>query len=613
MIIRALCAENFLKYQRLELNNLPRRGIIAISGPNESGKSSIGETLCFALFGRTFSLSNAGLPKLIRWGAPHCSVTCEFDAGGESYRLVRYLDNEGTQNATLSYKKTDELLASGIEPVADALFDLLGFEYEEFIDSFYLAQREITKPHPHSYAVKSMAGIVVVEYVLDELEGEREALQREADEHSQRLKEIETELAELEFDKSHLPQLEAALTDVSRSEARAEALLTDLRDAAADYQAAVPEAQRLSSRRNWILNLQLLLLALVLAGDGLWYLATLKPGGTGFTALLQVLFAAWRPQAQLFLYAAIGLGLAFGVLQLRYWLAGLRIGRLAQQSQRLAKTLDAVALYANNQSLNELLEQVAEEDQTRPRLEFRQDACHRLCAQIANGSAAMEQVVTETAEFGDWLRHALRVQRREIGLMRQEIGEESSRQRHFVALNTKREPLKARVVELVDKAQMRREAMALLKAAGQHMTKRFNSDLRDLAGHTLPLFTEGRYQHLQIDEHLNVRVFSTDKKDYMELEEISSGTQRQIMLAVRLALAQQVAGNAVMDRQFVFLDEPFAFFDEQRTRNSLKVLHSLSDDLCQIWVVAQDFPQDMRFDRRILCSRDADSLVLGKA
>lgn len=612
MIIRALRAENFLKYQRLEIVNLPRRGIIAISGPNESGKSSIGETLCFALFGRTFSLSASGLPKLIRWGAPHCSVTCEFEAEGEGYRLVRYLDTEGTHNATLFYKKTDEVLASGKEPVADALFDLLGFEYEEFIDSFYLAQREITKPHPHSYTVKSMAGIVVVDYVLEELETEREALQREANDQSQRLQEVEAELAELEFDQSHLPQLEAALTDVSRSEARAEALLVDLRDAAVDYQAAVPEIRRLGSQRSWILNLQLLLLALVLAGDGLWYLATLEPGGTGIFGLLQALFAAWQPQAQLFLYTAIGLGLLVGLLQLRYWLAGVRIGRLARQSQGLVKALEGVAAYANNPSLQELLRQVAEEDEALPMLELRQDACHRLCAQIANESASMDQVVAETAAFGDWLQYALRIQRREMGLIRQEVGEESGRQRYFVALNAKREPLRARAAEQSALAQMRLEAMALLKAAGQHMIKGFNSDLRDLAGHTLPLFTEGRYQHLQIDEHLNVRVFSTDKKDYMELEEISSGTQRQIMLAVRLALAQQVAGNAVMDRQFVFLDEPFAFFDEQRTRNSLKVLHSLSDDLCQVWVVAQDFPHDMRFDRRILCNRDVDSLVLEK-
>ena len=32
-------------------------------------------------------------------------------------------------------------------------------EYQEFVESFYPAQREITTPHPHSQAIKIMAGV----------------------------------------------------------------------------------------------------------------------------------------------------------------------------------------------------------------------------------------------------------------------------------------------------------------------------------------------------------------------------------------------------------------------------------------------------------------------
>ena len=62
MIITHLSAENLLKYKKLELKNLPREGVITISGQNESGKSTIGETVCFALFGRTFSLADEEIP-----------------------------------------------------------------------------------------------------------------------------------------------------------------------------------------------------------------------------------------------------------------------------------------------------------------------------------------------------------------------------------------------------------------------------------------------------------------------------------------------------------------------------------------------------------------------
>ena len=67
MIISDISAANILKYAELELHDLPEKGIIAIEGPNESGKSTIGEIICFALFGQTFSLGRDSLEKLIRW------------------------------------------------------------------------------------------------------------------------------------------------------------------------------------------------------------------------------------------------------------------------------------------------------------------------------------------------------------------------------------------------------------------------------------------------------------------------------------------------------------------------------------------------------------------
>ncbi len=136
----------------------------------------------------------------------------------------------------------------------------------------------------------------------------------------------------------------------------------------------------------------------------------------------------------------------------------------------------------------------------------------------------------------------------------------------------------------------------------------FNQKIRGLVSKTLPLFTDNRYEHLQIDDDLTVRAFSSEKRDFMDLEEISSGTQRQIMLAVRLALSQELVGRAVKANQFLFLDEPFAFFDQARTRSSLTVLPTLSEQLNQIWIIGQEFPEDLEFDRHIKCGREYQSI-----
>ena len=82
------------------------------------------------------------------------------------------------------------------------------------------------------------------------------------------------------------------------------------------------------------------------------------------------------------------------------------------------------------------------------------------------------------------------------------------------------------------------------------------------------------------------------------------------MLAVRLALSQQFINTTLSRPQFIFLDEPFAFFDEPRTRNALQSLPRLSDELRQIWIVAQAFPEGFGFDLEIHCGQGSDVLTL---
>ncbi|MCP4126154.1 MAG: AAA family ATPase [Gammaproteobacteria bacterium] len=78
MIIQSLRAENILKYKQLDLQEIPQHGLIAISGQNESGKGTIGETICCALFGRTFSLDHNDIGKLIRWDEIRCDEPFAF-------------------------------------------------------------------------------------------------------------------------------------------------------------------------------------------------------------------------------------------------------------------------------------------------------------------------------------------------------------------------------------------------------------------------------------------------------------------------------------------------------------------------------------------------------
>jgi exonuclease SbcC len=236
------------------------------------------------------------------------------------------------------------------------------------------------------------------------------------------------------------------------------------------------------------------------------------------------------------------------------------------------------------------------------------DALLTLRPRVVSYSAEPDEVRSSVGELLSRIRGEMqRIQGRR-GELEQQIREEQARLQKAGELERIGDDMASNQRDYQRRLELRELARELLAGAARHLSQRFNRDLRELVGRTLPLFTEGRYEHLQIDDDLTVRAFSTEKRDFMNLEEISSGTQRQIMLAVRLALSEELANKSVRGRQFLFLDEPFAFFDRRRTESSIRVLPELSNVITQIWVVAQEFPQAQRFARVLVCEREHTEL-----
>jgi exonuclease SbcC len=231
---------------------------------------------------------------------------------------------------------------------------------------------------------------------------------------------------------------------------------------------------------------------------------------------------------------------------------------------------------------------------------------------ITRGEADVREVEAFVARLRDWLKDLIERQSVLLAELDVEIEEETDRVQQAAKLHEVMAALETKQGGLGERVVQRRRGIELLGGAAREQTVHFNRDVRELVGRALPLFTGGRYEHLKIDDDLVVRVFSGDKRDFMDLDEVSSGTQRQIMLALRLALSEKLLARAVKGRQFTFLDEPFAFFDEERTRTALAALGGLSDDISQIWIVAQTFPKgaEVKFAVRLECAHDAEVLSL---
>jgi exonuclease SbcC len=622
MIITDISAENILKYRQVELHDLPENGIIAIEGVNESGKSTIGEIICFALFGRTYSLSSGGLEKLIRWDEPRCSVTIRFRiANGHQFEIVRMLDRAGNQGARLGQVGGREPIARGTAAVDDTLCDLLGFGYDEFIESFYLAQREISTPHPHSHAVKTMAGLTHMEYLdyeyAEEIAEQQEAIGGGRSEIGQ----IEEAIAALAIDPDRLPSLEAEGEVLQKKRAGTQTEVDQLEQASTAYQDTLPEIRAAVRSRGRAKVLRFLSFLFTLALLGGWFLLDRMPDsgyGQMLASTLSEQIPEWGPQYRPWLLYG---GVASGILFLMFWFRVAALNghstKLLEVSQTLADRLSAMHQDAPTTEGGEM----AVESEAAPVDESPAGEEVPVVAgseEIALASLRIATFQAEAAEVRELVGRALSRLRQEVEQLQQEIGRleqtiatEKERVDKAASLSRLKEDLEENIAELQQHIHLRELGRELLQGAIGYQSQQFNRELRGLVGHTLPLFTEGRYEHLQIDEDLTVRVFSSDKRDFMDLEEISSGTQRQVMLAVRLALSQELVNSTVEGKQFMFLDEPFAFFDQQRTSNALKVLPDLSDSITQIWIVAQSFPPGQAFDVQILCTREQETLPGG--
>ena len=728
MIINRIWAENVLKYVELDLNHLPSQGIIAISGQNEAGKSTIGEIVCFALFGRTFSLAPDEIMKVIRWSEPRCAAAVEFTIDGEGYELSRFLDDSGTQGARLVKQGVEEPLARGAEDVRDALAELLGFGFEEFIESFYLAQREITTPQPHSAAVKRMAGIAELERVAVVAEIEIEHEHTSIAETNGQIDECENRLTELAFDEERLPQLEAAHRELVTKHEQAATQITELEVTIAAYEetatkvtAAVEPLHKVafeSSFAEWKtcvsrLDGALAEIASRHQNDGVLALDDLQASARDAQAYLEGFEQLKDPVENYRGHLASQLGERTGqdgngqngptldeqqtrcmqahdrtkrshgkmrtvgilllVLAIIGWLAlglanfdpdGVVFTWLVIAAAALS-TVGALVCGVRCRSLNGKMTQllhssrVIDDQMSTARREAQtidmvdttslprviealgrlpdssiKDRVSRLQAgagaafldvtgldtfkstlhdQAEEQRTRLHDACTRTADTVSTVQAEIADRETELEAMTATLEQERERCNTHNALQTQIAGHRDQIDVHNRRIAARQLACDLLTGGAHHIAKTFNRDIRGLVTRTLPLLTEGRYEHLKIDENLYVQVFSREKQDFMYFEEISSGTQRQIMLALRLALSQEFINTTLGRQQFIFLDEPFAFFDNPRTRAALNVLPDLSHEMRQIWIVAQSFPDDFQLHPHIKCTKEQNRLVFSGA
>jgi len=607
MIITRLYAKNVLKYGTLLLEDMPQKGVIGISGPNESGKSSIGETICFALFGRTWSLDEKSRQKVIRWGENRCLVMLRFVAAdGKEYEITRHLDSDGNHSARLSLIGEDEHVTKGADAVKLQLQQILGIKYDEYIESFYLAQRELTTPHPHSDAIKSMAGILSLEKARDEFEREiahfRKGMVNADSQHIH----LQEELEDLGVIPNYLQEMETQRASIDAACDACEQRGEELQEKTEAYLATLSEYQAEKSTRGKSRLYEMLLLLSGAMLAAIWLMITLLPE-RAVSVVLHDLLAKIPFWSDAFLPLLVYLAGAFGFIALLLWKSG------SSAASRMRQ------LESGSGDYHQLFEKSVEQRNSGEDLKLLglNDDAVQLQIDAAQTSTLLSWLKLHQASDKDvqaganreatWLNQVINLQEERLKELDEEIAGERERVRRAEGLQHQQNSFQHTVEDNSQQIKVRALATQLLDGAIERIAKKFNRELRDGAGSILPDLTQGQYQHIKLDDDLDVQLFSSKKGDFMEFDEVSSGTQRQVLLAVRLSMSQALADDALKGDQFLFLDEPFAFFDQERTSQSLQSMETL-EHLPQIWIIAQEFPKDAEFTRHIDCKRIAVDL-----
>jgi len=157
-------------------------------------------------------------------------------------------------------------------------------------------------------------------------------------------------------------------------------------------------------------------------------------------------------------------------------------------------------------------------------------------------------------------------------------------------LSQKRE-LEERLRRMMSMERALRFGLEVLAELRAEINRRYLQEFEYSVSHLFSRITGGNYtgvrfeaESLFFDDNTFKTRWTAVRKDggSFPINELSDGTSSQLLLAARLALIR-----LFFDRKaFLLLDEPFAYFDRDRTRRTMDILRSLSRQGWQVIVMS---------------------------
>jgi len=150
ILLKRLRVENFKLLRRLDLT-FPRQGSVLVEGLNESGKSTLFESVFYALYGVPLVAEGKGrgnLESVIRYGADSASVELWLEVGETELEIRRWLGRGKPTQATLVVRPAgapEERVAGVLAVNARVVEELGGLDGEALLNSCFVEQKKLSK------------------------------------------------------------------------------------------------------------------------------------------------------------------------------------------------------------------------------------------------------------------------------------------------------------------------------------------------------------------------------------------------------------------------------------------------------------------------------------
>ncbi len=172
MIIKSVKMRNFRKFKDI-LIDFPD-GITGVVGLNGSGKSTIFESIAWALYGPIAARTSADQIKLENsQNSDPCRVELEFVFNDDNYRIVREMTGKSltsSGSATLNGK----LIVNGADALSRFIQKRLGMDFKSFYTSIFAKQKELNalssmNPSERRPLILRMLGINELDNVISDI------------------------------------------------------------------------------------------------------------------------------------------------------------------------------------------------------------------------------------------------------------------------------------------------------------------------------------------------------------------------------------------------------------------------------------------------------------